>query len=307
MITARLVSARLAVAGLAAALLAVPSAPASASDLVYFADSSGSVVCLIAPADEYQYQGEIRCDLLGAAPAATPLPPRPADCPVDWAATAHLREDERARWGACVGDSIGGGDELPAGSVVVAGGFRCTVLEVGVSCRDTDTRYGFRLTPDAMTLLRPKAVSLLSTSGLGKLRIGMTKAQGRRTGYLGDAVCGSPQLKRGMHLRAYLTWRDGRFDGLLANWQTNLQSREGVGVGSTYGAVRRAHEGRLVATTDHVEGERAYVYRVRGKRGSMIFILDTPSTRRPVAMDAVGAIWLTRRWNPRSGFGFSGC
>jgi hypothetical protein len=299
---------RLVLVALAASLLSVPGSASAVDGYANFTDSGRTVACEITTADAYGLQGGVRCDVLGAPPNGTPLPPRPDNCEADWNSTVTMPEYGLPHWGACVGGSIESGEALAAGTVVEAGAFRCTVLAAGASCRDTELGYGFQVTPTTLTYLRPKAKSVLSAEGLGKLKLGMTVKRARRTGYLAPgAVCGSPQLKRAKHLNVYLDWKKRRFHGLLANHYTNAQATKGVGVGSSLGEVQARYRGSVRATTDHVEGARAYVYVVRGKRGILVFILDGPSTRSPVATDPVGAVWLTRKWNPKSGFGFSGC
>lgn len=287
--------------------VAVTNPATAATEIQSFEDATGTVACQIVPPSGETYETSVRCDLLSGVPARTPLPPPPADCYADWSPTARLGEYGLAEWGACIGDSIENGNRLAPGSVVSSGAITCTVIDPGVSCRTSTPGYGFRLAPDAMTPTRPRAKALLSPDGLRRLKLGMTEKQARRTGYLGAAVCDSPQLKGKLHWRAWLSWRHGRFTGLLANMYSNLQATKGVGVGSTLAQVRDRYRGRVIATKDLVEDARAYVYRVRGKRGQMVFILDSPATRPPAPSDPVGAIWLTRRWKPSTGFAFDGC
>jgi hypothetical protein len=306
--TTSLVALLAAISTVVAGLVAVVVAPtASAGGAYYLVDASGTIACEIRLADEeYTYTDAIRCDHLGEGTPA-PMPSLPSGgCIADWAPVATMSEGGFPAWGACVGDSINGGSALEPGTVITHGAFRCTGLSVGVRCVDPEVRRGFTLTPTSLTYHRPPARPRLSTSGLGKLRLGMTVKRARRTGYLGAEVCGSPQLRRRQG-QAYLTWRGGRFDGLLANSHTNLDTTRGVGVGSMLRSVRAEHRGRVVLTRDQVEGQPAYVYVVRGKRGRLVFLLDLPLGHRPSATTAVDALWVTRSFSPKRGFGFSGC
>jgi hypothetical protein len=284
------------------------AAPALASDTVYFEDPSGSVACQIEPPDnETTYQTGVRCDLLTGVPDNSPLPPRQPGCPTDWAPSTYLTEYELPVWGLCVGDSIEGGPSLHSGDVVTSGGITCTALDDGVRCRSTTNGYGFRLKTTSWSPTRPAMKAKLSPNGIGRLKLGMTIKQARRTGYLGPAVCGSPQLKRSLHLGAWLSWSHGRLSGVLANSYAKVEATKHVGPGSTMSQVQDRYRGRTYATRDHVAGERSYVYRVRGSRGQMVFILNTPATRRPAASDLVTAVFLSRQWNPKRGYAFDGC
>lgn len=292
--------------GTTGAVVLTTATPAAAGSLTFFTDPSGRVPCLIdVPGDEYPYVTNIRCDVTGdSRPEA--LPPRPSGCPAEWSPTVTMNAGRFPRWGACVGDTIAGGRTYDVGEVVSAGSFSCTMLSNGVRCLDSPTRRGFTVTTERLWYLRAPARKRLSPAGIDKLHLGMTKQAGRRTGYLGRAVCGSPQLRKGQG-EAYLSWRNGRLVGILANSYTNLQATKGVGVGTMLRAVTSRYDGRIVATRDLVEDQRAYVYEVKGRRGSLVFLLDLPEGQRPSATTAVDALWVTSAFRPRQGYGFSGC
>ncbi len=282
--------------------------PASASsDLVYFTDADRTVACQIEIPDDHA--GNLRCDLVGGG-VPVPLPPRPSDCPVEWASVVLMDAGGPGlpQWGACVGDSIASGQALATGAVVEAGDYRCDILAQGVNCVNPDTGYGFVLSPTTYQISRPPAKSVLSPTGIGKLKVGMTKRQGRRTGYLGRAVCGSPQLKGRLDLNAYLSWRKKRLKSVLANMHTNLQTTSGVGIGSTLGEAQAAYPtGTVVATTDHVFDRVAHVLIVRAKRRKLVLLLQTVEGHQPSATTPVDGVWVAWRWNPAKGYGFSGC
>lgn len=287
--------------------LGAPS-PATASDLAYFTDANRTVACEIATADEYTPYDKIRCDLLGAG-LPVPLPPRQTDCPAEWAAVVTMDQNSNRfpRWGACVGDSIGGGPAKEVGAEVQAGVFRCTVLKEGVRCRNTETRYGFVLSHKTLKPVRPAAKAELSPAGVGKLRLGVTIKRAKKIGWTTKPVCGSPQLKPRLRMKVYLSWKKRRLTSILANAHTNVQTTKRVGVGSTLTQVRAKYRGWIVATKDLVEDRKAHVYLVRAKTGLLVFLLQTTADEVPSATTPVDAIWVTKRWNPKRGYAFDGC
>ncbi|WP_141013706.1 hypothetical protein [Nocardioides sambongensis] len=299
------------VVGALASVLILVSAtsPATALATVRFTDAGGTVACRIVPAGEgTAYYDEVRCDLLTAATPVA-LPPRPPGCHRTWAKSATMIRDDVPAWGACVGATLDSGNDLEPGTQVSGGTIHCTVLDPGVACRDTSSKRGFRLTPATLTYLRPPARRTISPSGIGKVRIGMTVKRAKRTGHLGKPVCGNPQLKPRYGRSIYLTWHKRRLASVLANVHTDSQSTRGVGVGSMLRDVRgRYRTSEIVRTKDLVAGARAYVVRVRDKRGSLILLLETQHPKqRPSASTPVKALWVTRSFRPRLGYAFDGC
>lgn len=293
---------------LAGLLVGVAPGTAAAADPVHFTDAERTVACQIVEADEYTPYDGLRCDVLGP-PVPAPLPPKPSDCPAEWAAVVTMDQNEvrLPQWGACVGDSIAYGPALEAGEAVEAGAFRCVVLSEGVRCRNTGTRYGFVLSHDKLKRLRPAAKAKLSPAGLGKLRLNMSVKRAKKTGWLTKPICGSPQLKQKVRMRVWLNWRKGRLHSVLANSYTNVETRKRVGIGSSLAQVKRRYRGKVVKSTDLVFDRTAYAYVVRHKAGRLVFFLQTSEGQSPSSTTPVDALWAVKKWNPKKGFGFSGC
>ena len=71
--------------------------------------------------------------------------------------------------------------------------------------------------------------------------------------------------------------------------------------------VKAHHPGRVIRTRDLVDDSSAYVYVERGRTGRLVFLLQTAYGARPSDTTPVDGLWVVQRWNPKRGYGFSGC
>lgn len=125
-----------------------PPAPASAAapehdvdDVVLFDLPSGNIGCALDAT-------AARCDILEAE---WQPPPAPGDCDLAYGHGIVLADGAPAL--LCAGDTVGGGgDVLGYGESITRGPFRCESAETGVTCRNTDTGAGFRLSRGAYEL-----------------------------------------------------------------------------------------------------------------------------------------------------------
>ena len=117
------------------------SAPAdeTVAELTGFISPTGNVACMIEPS-------RARCDIIDRDWS---LPPRPADCELDYGQGISLNSGGSAEF-VCAGDTAFGPDEvLPYGSSTVAGALRCESAEPGITCRDGQTGHGFSIAREA--------------------------------------------------------------------------------------------------------------------------------------------------------------
>ncbi|WP_240630783.1 DUF6636 domain-containing protein [Mycolicibacterium sp. GF69] len=112
------------------------------SELTGFQSPSGNVSCII----DVDY---VRCDILDRD---WPLPPRPADCELDYGQGIEMNRGQRAQF-VCAGDTtFGGAEVLGYGEAIRAGAMRCESAEAGVTCRDGDEDRGFFLSRESYQL-----------------------------------------------------------------------------------------------------------------------------------------------------------
>ncbi|CAM3515994.1 hypothetical protein H7J08_24935 [Mycobacterium frederiksbergense] len=124
-----------AVAAATGAVATFCAAPAAAEDFAHFTSPSGNVSCIL----DSEY---LRCDI---AERDWALPPRPADCELDYGQGIALTPGEPATL-VCAGDTtLGGPDVLAYGRSITRGALSCTSAESGMSCRDTGSGRGFSL------------------------------------------------------------------------------------------------------------------------------------------------------------------
>ena len=91
----------------------------------------------------------MRCDI---GDADWTLPPRPADCELDWGHGVVLGDEVHV--GICAGDTaMGGPDVLAYGTSVSRGDLRCESERTGLTCRNRANGAGFRLSRAAVELL----------------------------------------------------------------------------------------------------------------------------------------------------------
>lgn len=125
----------LVVAAAAGAVATFCAAPGAAEDFAHFTSPSGNVGCIL----DSTY---LRCDI---AKRNWAVPPRPADCELDYGQGIALTPGEPAVF-VCAGDTtLGGADVLAYGRSITRGALSCTSAESGISCRDTGTGRGFSL------------------------------------------------------------------------------------------------------------------------------------------------------------------
>lgn len=272
-----------------------------------FSDSARTVQCAIVEADADDPLSQVRCDTVGTP--TWQAPPKPSDCSSEWGNSVGLGTYDVPYYN-CVGDSLHNTNQLPAGTVVDRGDLTCVILAPGVRCRQKQWKNGFEVSLDRFTVVRPPARELLTASGLGKLKLGMSVKKARATGYLkpGTGMCGPAQLKRRWR-NTFTTWRNDRLWEVSAFPGTNVNTRRGAGPGSTVAEMLALHpevRGPFAAPVLSDTGT-LWVYLQRTKRGVLVFVLDGPSAnRQPVAQDLVRSIFAAKKWKPRTGLA-SGC
>lgn len=112
-----------------------PAADQTVTKLTGFTSPTGNIGC-------YIDRESVRCDI-GDRDWAPP--PAPRSCDLDYGQGIELRAGGAAAF-VCAGDTALGGDGvLDYGSSIAAGLLRCESEESGMSCRDTETGRGFRI------------------------------------------------------------------------------------------------------------------------------------------------------------------
>jgi hypothetical protein len=116
----------------------VPTRP-GAFDLESFQSPSGNIKCSMA--HEEDGGGWARCDVYEHSWA---LPPRPADCDLDWGSIATIStKDRKGTMGGCASDAAGGPDRLEYGHALRLGTVECRSSPTGMECLALRTRHGF--------------------------------------------------------------------------------------------------------------------------------------------------------------------
>jgi Family of unknown function (DUF6636) len=116
---------------------APPAADVEASGLTGFTSPTGNIGC-------YIDKKSVRCDI---SKRDWDPPSRPAGCNenVDYGQGIQMRAGGAPGF-VCAGDTaLGGGDPLQYGQSIAAGLLRCESAESGMTCRDTETGRGFKL------------------------------------------------------------------------------------------------------------------------------------------------------------------
>ncbi len=107
--------------------------------LVGFRSPSRNLQCAIGA--EEKNRTWARCDVTAHS---WTLPPKPADCDLDWGSVATLANDGKpGRIGACVSDSPGGGPTLAYGHAIRLKDMECRSSTAGVEC--VTGKHGFRV------------------------------------------------------------------------------------------------------------------------------------------------------------------
>lgn len=127
----------------AAAALAMSTAPAAAADLDSFVSPSGNIGCIV-------YEGYLRCDI---AEREWSPPPRPADCPSFTGYGQGIGMDAHGpATFVCAGDTtLNNGPALGYGQTHSGDGFVCTSAPAGLRCTNADG-HGFQLARQAYDL-----------------------------------------------------------------------------------------------------------------------------------------------------------
>ena len=128
---------------IAAAALAMGTAPAAAADLDSFTSPSGNIGCII-------YEEYLRCDI---AERDWSPPPRPADCPSFTGYGQGIGMDAHGpATFVCAGDTtLNSGPALGYGQTHTDAGFVCTSEPAGLRCTNADG-HGFQLAREAYDL-----------------------------------------------------------------------------------------------------------------------------------------------------------
>jgi Family of unknown function (DUF6636) len=114
-----------------------PAVDVQADGLTGFTSPTGNIGC-------YIDKRSVRCDI---DKRDWDPPSRPARCPdqVDYGQGITMKAGGSPAF-VCAGDTtLGGGDPLPYGQSIGAGMLRCESEETGMTCRDTETGRGFKL------------------------------------------------------------------------------------------------------------------------------------------------------------------
>jgi hypothetical protein len=113
-----------------------PADPRFGTDQAQFATPSGNIACLMR-ADE------VRCDVLERT---WTLPPKPADCDLDFGNGVLLVSAGPARL-SCIGDTVADPalPKLAYGQAVRYAGVVCVSRETGLRCDNPVTGHGFRV------------------------------------------------------------------------------------------------------------------------------------------------------------------
>lgn len=131
------------IAALPAFAIAVsPLALAGDDQFTGFRSPSGNIHCMFDAGFE-NVQPNIRCDILSIEGA---VPPRPADCDLEWGRSFGIDTGGQSGQLICAGDTVMN-DQYPVlgyGQVWQQSGFTCTSDEKGVSCFNA-LRHGFTL------------------------------------------------------------------------------------------------------------------------------------------------------------------
>jgi hypothetical protein len=124
----------------------VPPAPPadSTADLAYFQTPSGNIRCALASMGAGGFNFA-RCDI---DRWQWKLPPKPADCPFDWAG-AVIVMDTGVGAEACHSDSVPFTHVLGYGQSMRRGPFACTSEQSGVTCKNDNTGHGFTLSRES--------------------------------------------------------------------------------------------------------------------------------------------------------------
>ncbi len=112
---------------------AIGSAPAFANPTDRFQTPSGNIHCLVYP--EADGQNSLRCDVLENK---APIPPQPADCPLDWGHVFTMGSRQRGTF-ACAADTIfdPSNPVLAYGRVWNQSGFRCEATPDRLRCQNS--------------------------------------------------------------------------------------------------------------------------------------------------------------------------
>jgi hypothetical protein len=124
--------------GIAALAVALHGVPALSQDMDGFVTPSGNIHCVYFGYDD----AGLRC---GIDQVSNKLPPRPADCDLDWGTEFWLGIKAKRAERICHGDtSAGAYPVLPYGATWTRPGIVCQSERTGVSCRNAQGA-GFEL------------------------------------------------------------------------------------------------------------------------------------------------------------------
>jgi hypothetical protein len=132
-----------------AALLSLTARAVMAGALETFQSPTGNIHCLIS--DGPQPTPIASCEV---RQYAGPVPPRPADCELDWVAGASIDAKGHVRLFSCQGDTNvdHGNKTLAYGSAITHGGVTCSASPAGVVCKAKSGR-GFLVSRAAIKKL----------------------------------------------------------------------------------------------------------------------------------------------------------
>ncbi|QHE71156.1 DUF6636 domain-containing protein [Rhodococcus sp. WAY2] len=90
----------------------------------------------------------------GCQGSTSPVPPRPADCMVDWGHGIRVENEGEGAFMCAGGLVYTSGDAepdpvLPAGSKLTELGYSCSTTATAVTCANDETSHGFTVSPDS--------------------------------------------------------------------------------------------------------------------------------------------------------------
>lgn len=112
---------------------------APADGITGFRSPSGNIVCSMFAARS-DSAAAVRCDVYEHT---WKVPPKPADCDLDWGSIATLTAGRKATMGACASDAAGGGPALAYDHAIRVGTLQCASYRTGVECVQIGTTHGF--------------------------------------------------------------------------------------------------------------------------------------------------------------------
>jgi hypothetical protein len=145
------------------------------------------------------------------------------------------------------------------------------------------------------TSAAPQAATVITESGIGKLRLGMTVAQAKATGEIGTVgpgceLGGPGELAADLHVgtaTGTVTFREDVVVGFMV--RSGAKTEKGIGPGSTLAQIQQAYaQGYEIKTDDSYKEQFGFTL-VTVYRGKQVFDFDVDADSKKV-----GAVWVPR-------------